>query len=279
MVPQFILKSNGTLLDPETIAFLCDAQWRVVISVDGTVKTHNRHRRDSAGNPTYDAVLRGITTLIAKGVPCVASLTVHPSACDVIASNVKHLHGVGLTNIDVGPAYGTVRWNRVKADRLAKSLDQVALVMRDQIAAGRYLEVGPVYRDSEHVGGKLRGTWGCHAGSGNLAFLPDRSIAGCSALAMLVPKFPTLVLGNVWEGIDEHALAEQLRLSQAAIGDRPKCRRCTTAPNCTGGCIAINYATTGLPLDPPGFYCRTISAIPNAWRLAWGDDSGNAKRK
>lgn len=36
-----------------------------------------------------------------------------------------------------------------------------------------------------------------------------------------------------------------------------------------GGCLAINYVTTGMPLMPPGVYCKTISAIPAAWHTAW----------
>ena len=269
MVPQFVLKTNGTILNPQILAFLSDGPWRVVVSIDGAATAHDLHRRDSAGNPTYQAVSRTIATLIASGVACAASLTVHPNACDIVVSNVRHLHSMGLTNMDVGPVYGTVPWSREEVSRLAKSLNEVAMVMRHEAAEGRYLEVGPIYRESEHVGEKLCDTWGCHAGSRNLAFLPDGSIAGCSALAMLVPRFQELVLGNVWEGIDERALAEMLRLAQAGARDRSRCRQCPTASNCRGGCLAINYATTGLPLHPPDLYCRTISAIPNAWRLAW----------
>lgn len=131
------------------------------------------------------------------------------------------------------------------------------------------LEVGPLHRESEHIGEKLTDCWGCRAGLTNLAFLPNGQIAGCSALGMLVAKLPELVLGDVWDGIADEAIGRLLTMSQRRSCGRPRCQVCPSANNCAGGCLAINYSTTGLPLVPPEFYCRTISAISPTWQRAW----------
>jgi len=272
---SLVLKTNGTILTPAIMAFMQSQCSKVVISIDGTLGPHDLHRRSVRGTGTHDVVSQNLSALLDNGVPCIASLTIHPDASRIVPDNVRYLHGLGVTQIDVGPAYGTVAWDHAASRALVQSLWQVALYMREVNRGGVRLEVGPLYRQSEHVGQKLYDSWGCHAGSTNLAFLPNGQIAGCSALAMIASTFPEMILGDVSSGLDDRAVERLLRLAQAATPDRPRCQMCPTAADCAGGCLAINYSTTGLPLTPPDFYCQTISMIPPAWQFAWGDSVPN----
>jgi len=147
----------------------------------------------------------------------------------------------------------------------------VAGYMREVNSKDYQIDVGPLYRESEHVGGILSDRWGCQAASTNLAFLPNGQVTGCSALAMLISRFPELVLGDVFDGLNQLGIDHLLRLAQARGQDRPACQGCHVAVNCTGGCLAINYSTSGLALTPPDVYCQTISTIPEAWRRAWAN--------
>jgi radical SAM protein with 4Fe4S-binding SPASM domain len=208
-----------------------------------------------------------------RGVECVASMTVHPSACATVLSNVRELQKLGVYRIDIRPAYGTVQWSEVESRQFAESLGELALLMKSERAKGCFLEIGPLYQESEHVGSQLRQVWGCKAGASNLAFLPDGSIASCSALAMLAPRFPLLLLGDVWNGVDSDAVRHLRQDAGAGVRRRALCKRCPTRDNCAGGCLAINYSTSGVPLQLPTFYCKTIAAIPEAWEMAWGAES------
>ncbi|MGA2527507.1 MAG: SPASM domain-containing protein [Smithellaceae bacterium] len=96
-------------------------------------------------------------------------------------------------------------------------------------------------------------------------------MSGCSALAMIATKFPELIIGDVFNGINQLSTNNLILLAQAGSDDRAACKGCQAASNCTGGCLAINYSTTGLATVPPKVYCRTISTIPEAWSYAWGD--------
>ena len=51
-------QTNGLALDEEWCRFFADNQFLVGLSVDGTRETHDRYRRDSAGNGTFDRVLK-----------------------------------------------------------------------------------------------------------------------------------------------------------------------------------------------------------------------------
>jgi len=266
---QFILKTNGVILNRAIIDFLRAHCIRVVVSIDGASGVHNKHRKTLKGRETHSIVSRNLLTLVQDGIECVASITVHPDSSAMVPDSVRYLHGLGLQRIDIGPAYGTVTWTVIDNRRLSQSLMDVAGYMREMNNKGSQINVGPLYRDSEHIGGTLSDRWGCHAASTNLAFLPNGQVAGCSALAMLVCRFPELVLGDVANGLDQQAIDYVLRLAQAHREQRPLCQGCQVGSNCTGGCLAINYSTTGSPFIPPDVYCKTISTIPVAWHRAW----------
>lgn len=271
MKVDYVLKTNGTILNNKIIAFLAEQNFKVVVSIDGLPKIHNKFRKGSGGQATQQKVIMNIKKLFQNKVLCVASLTVHPSQAHQVIENIRYLHKLGALQIDVGPVYGTVTWPNKTVFAFIDSLQNVAIYMRDVNSKGDHLEVGPLYKQSEHVGEILSDQWGCGAALTNLAFLPDGRITGCSALAMLVPKFPNLVIGDVETGLNDLALRHFLQQSHAQGKDRPLCKKCETAPNCRGGCLAINLATNCMPFSPPSFYCQTMSSIPTAWNIAWGD--------
>lgn len=267
----FVVKTNGTILNQTIIDFLNAKRIKLVVSIDGTLENHDEYRKDPAQNGTHYIVSRNLKVVLQNAIPCVASITVHPRLCKTALDSVRYLHNLGVEQIDLGPAYGTVKWTKSEGFAFSKSMNDVANYMREMAAAGKNLEVGPIYKESEHVGDMLSDHWGCGAASTNIAFVPDGRITGCSALAMLIPRYPKLVLGDVWKGLEEHATKRLLQLAQAGIQKRPSCQRCEAAVNCKGGCLAINFSTTESPFTPPEFYCKTMRSIPNAWQTAWGN--------
>lgn len=270
MQAHFVLKTNGTILNQDIIDFLRLNRVKVVLSIDGTPSSHDKHRRTTGGKATHRVVSRNLRALLENRISCVASVTVHPGLSLMVPEGVRYLNGLGVEQMDIGPAYGTVTWTDTDSFNLSRALMDVAEYISSLSNKSCRIEVGPLYQESEHVGGILSHRWGCHAASTNLAFLPNGQVTGCSALAMLVYRFPELVIGDVFDGLDQLCIDQLLQLAQARGEDRPTCKDCHTAANCTGGCLAINYSTTGLALTPPNVYCRTISTIPEAWFKAWG---------
>ena len=275
MQPFFVLKTNGTILDRSIIDFLRVNRVKVVVSIDGNPSTHDRHRRTSSGLKTHSIVCRNLLTLQQNDIQCVASVTVHPDTCELVGINVQYLHSLGCEHIDIGPVYGTAKWTTKDCHTLAQALMHIASYIRETRSKGFNIDVGPLYRDSEHVRGVLSDRWGCHAASTNLAFLPNGQVAGCSALAMIVRQFPELILGDIFSGLNQQAVDHMVSLAQTPEDKRPLCQGCDVARNCTGGCLAINLATNRTALVPPALYCTTIAAIPTAWHQAWAQDDPN----
>src|SRR5271157_113364 len=62
-VIQNTLQTNGTLLDDEWCKFLQENKFLIGLSLDGPSELHDTYRRDKAGNPTFDRVMRAIRLL------------------------------------------------------------------------------------------------------------------------------------------------------------------------------------------------------------------------
>lgn len=270
MNPHFVLKTNGSILSDSIVRFLRTHDFVVIVSIDGAPTVHDIFRRTVDGHGTNATVLRNLNVLRENGLSCVASVTVHPAAVGAVLENVRFLHLSGIDRIDIGPAYGTVSWTDADVDIFVESVIAVADYVREENSQGRTIEVSPLLRESQHIGGILTETWGCHAGSSNLAFLPTGEIAGCSALAMIMSGYSHLLLGDVFNGLRQCAIDRMVAVAQSVGEERESCVKCSIANDCTGGCLAINYSTMGKPFLPPQLYCKLIGAIPLGWCRAWG---------
>ena len=76
------LQTNGTLLDDAWGAFLAENDFLVGISIDGPRRMHDRYRVDAGGQPTFDAVWRGLALLRQHDVAFNVLTTVHPANQD-----------------------------------------------------------------------------------------------------------------------------------------------------------------------------------------------------
>ncbi|MCL4108993.1 UNVERIFIED_CONTAM: hypothetical protein GTU68_052631 [Idotea baltica] len=57
------LQTNGVLLDDGWCEFFKSNEFLVGLSIDGPAEFHDRYRYDKQGNPTFDAVMRGLKLL------------------------------------------------------------------------------------------------------------------------------------------------------------------------------------------------------------------------
>jgi uncharacterized protein len=111
MEVSFVLKTNGTILTQAIVDYMRGHCIKVVVSIDGTPAAHDKYRRTAGGRGTHKVVSGNLLEFMHDGVSCVASVTVHPRLSRMVLENVRYLYELGVVNIDVGPAYGTVTWN------------------------------------------------------------------------------------------------------------------------------------------------------------------------
>jgi len=76
------IQTNGVLLDDEWCEFLREKNYLVGISVDGPRNMHDAYRRDKAGKPVFDRVMRGLRLLQKHNVEFNILATVHAANGD-----------------------------------------------------------------------------------------------------------------------------------------------------------------------------------------------------
>ncbi len=81
------IQTNGTLLNERWCRFLSDEEFTVGISMDGPKDFHDRHRKKTNGDPTFEQTLKGYQLLQKYEIPT-------EILCVVSAYNVEHPHAV-----------------------------------------------------------------------------------------------------------------------------------------------------------------------------------------
>jgi uncharacterized protein len=264
------IKTNGTLIQNQHLGLFKKYKCTLFVSIDGMAQDHNRHRAPNE-KQSYDQVIRNIKLLLNNDIYCIASMTVHPDSARNVFNGFVELIGNGFLRINIAPAYGTVDWTHYDVDSFKQAMIEIAQFIRDNKRNYPGIDIGPIYRNTEHINNILMESWGCNAGSSNIAVLPNGDIAGCSSLAMMANVNPDLIIGNVITGLQQTKVSNLIREAKADCSSRNNCEHCTSKNDCSGGCLAINYSTNGKAFDPPSIYCESISTIQNCWNIAWGE--------
>lgn len=97
------LQTNGTLLTDEWCRFLHDNNWLVGLSVDGPREFHDEYRRDRAGKPTFDRVMRAVNMLKKHQVEWNAMAVVNDYNADYPVEFYRFFKEIGCRYIQFAP--------------------------------------------------------------------------------------------------------------------------------------------------------------------------------
>lgn len=62
----------------------------------------------------------------------------HPDACATLSDSVRKLHEMGINRIDVGAAYGTVKWSDSDINTMVDAITEIGRYIRKMRSAGGY---------------------------------------------------------------------------------------------------------------------------------------------
>lgn len=109
------LQTNGVLLDEEWCAFLREERFMVGISLDGPKEIHDAARVDKRGQPTFDAVMKGIALLKKFNVEFNVLVTVTDEVSRHPKRVYEFLRDNGLTHVQFNPVVERIACSREKA--------------------------------------------------------------------------------------------------------------------------------------------------------------------
>jgi uncharacterized protein len=262
------LQTNGTLLTEEWCRFLKQHGFTVGISLDGPRDLHDLHRKDRAGNGTFDRVMRGLRLLQQHGVDHNVLATVSREASRRPLDVYRFLKCAGVEYLQFAPVVERLPGAR-SAERGLRLAGPASLREREaQTEVTPWSVVPEEYGDflvaiyeqwvRSDVGAVfvMNFEWALNAWIGNpspvcvhaeqcgssLVVEHDGDVYACDHCV-----YPEHRLGNVIDD-DLVALAGRSRATGFGVEKESalprQCRECSVLAACRGGCPKHRFLTS-----------------------------------
>lgn len=252
------LTTNGTLLDPEIVAFLHAHRVSVAVSMDGPRDVHDRNRPDEKGNGSYSEIISRLGPLLEDSpVPVAARVTLAPDQWHRVVEVFDHLVGLGFHEVGIAPVSPVSKALLPTAGQEAALLEGFGLLARRFVADARKGLVMPFSNILDLLGrlhlGQTKAV-SCGAGFGYMAMDAKGRFFPCHRLA----GETDFCVGSLETEIDTDRINSCL--GSLNNGREQSCSRCWARTICAGGCHYENHLRENLLDLPRGTSCQFIRA-------------------
>jgi len=101
---QFILNTNGLLLDQEKIDFFTKHNALIIISIDGSKKSHDKHRKiKNSDASSYAIIMHNLKKIDLSNTKLMVNYVYTPETIDDVLNNLKNMAKIGFKMIDFRP--------------------------------------------------------------------------------------------------------------------------------------------------------------------------------
>ncbi len=243
--------TNGTLLDDERVRFLVERGFFVGLSIDGVRAAHDATRPTRGGQPSFDAVSRGLDLLLAHGAWFETISVVDPANVRLLGESVRWLAERGVGRISLNPNF-SAEWSDDDLAAWERGYRAAADLYVERSLAGRPLYVNAIEdKLITHVKGGYAAEDRCSMGRTSVAVAPSGNLYPCERMVE-EDRDPALRIGSVFGGLDE----ERRGCLAAQAGPvNEECGGCAVRPRCMSFCACANRAETGSIAVAGGAQC------------------------
>jgi radical SAM peptide maturase (CXXX-repeat target family) len=249
------LTTNGTQFTDKIKTILKRNRKRmsVGLSLDGTRKAHNLNRDNS-----YDKIMEDFDWWRKTFPWNTIKATVNHKTLPMLADSVKHLVGLGLTNIQINNVFENI-WDENDPKIFKEQLIEVAdFLIEDKkyenIHVGYFTHL---YNDTSNM---LETQSWCGSGTSMLSIGINGELYPCHRFQTL-SKRDNLSIGNIYDGVDYNKVRpfEFVNLKNVQGEYKEKCKKCDYRNMCSW-CTAWNYDESGSLFKRDGMYCEMVKA-------------------
>lgn len=233
---HFRMTTNGAFLDKGFARYAREHAFRLALSIDGTRKAHDLHRRDESGAPTHALAVSAAKAALCELPETPAMATICPSTAPMLVESVRYLRELGFRRIVTTPDF-SVDWTREQVDALAEQYRLLADWYAARLLAGDQVQL-PIF-DNKLIN-RFTPTIGrekCIPGQSRISIAPDGSIYPCTQFV----RYPELCIGERGSIHKDRLLAVR---EQAAMS-MPECEGCALLTRCDHHCGCKCLSSTG----------------------------------
>ncbi len=241
------LTTNGTLTHPSAWTVMILPCLDLVISCDGLMEVHDRHRRFPDGRGSAGVVLNTMKRLSDAGKEYRVNMVVRPDNVKELCEGIEFLHDAGVRRVDLSLDLWT-NWTRPDAANLKEAISDCAGFWRNHLP-----DFGLNWFDEKLLllsGVPHNETARCGFGNGEIAVAPSGNLYPCERLIGEDREDnPMRLFGHALDG------ADFLERPTAASRSDPACDACVIQSICGTTCRCSNYVRTGKVAQPDRLLC------------------------
>lgn len=233
----FSATTNGTLIDEQLLQKI-QGRVNLLLSFDGDKETHDRYRKDKAGNGTFDKILGKIKLLKKYQGWLGVRMTVMPETVHSLYNNVEFLFKSGINQFLIGLA-NDVDWYEEALSEYESQMRKIGAFYLTKKKEDAPIRITFFEKEKDELECS-ENVWGCGAGRNTISVTTNGDIYPCSKFVGYEHfDCPELKLGNIYDGITN--LEARKKLGKMKPESYEVCSSCDEMNACRGGCPADNY--------------------------------------
>ena len=228
---DFMMVTNGLLMNPENISFLRDNNISVSVSLDGATERANSLRIDRSGSAVHSRVLEKIRLAVSMGLQLSLSVTLTESALNDMDELISLLQDVPIKSLCFNILHRTAHFH-VEDDYYIRAAEFIAKFYRKTKSIGIYEE--RFMRKLKSFAGQKIYFADCAACSGNqIVIMPSGAVGICQGCSE-EGRYMIADINNPDHDISsDDTVREWSRLGPVF---RDECRHCEALGLCGGMC-------------------------------------------
>ncbi len=258
----FKLTTNGLLLDDAFLDYAKREGILLSLSIDGTRTAHDKNRKASDGQGSFDRLKPIIPKLLARNRYAAAMMTIAPNTAGEVCDGVKAIYSMGFVNIICSLDYGA-DWTEQDLQKLGGQYQKLAKFYYEQTVRERkfFLNLFDSKMNS-HIHRREYGRERCKLGYEQISVSPAGGLYPCVQFV----GDERYRIGDVSCGIDEE---RRKAIYQESRAEYAPCQGCALRERCLHSCACVNKCTTGALHEPSALLCANERLlIPIADRIA-----------
>lgn len=253
---HFTMTTNCVLLSDDTIKWLNEEMYNVVLSIDGRECVHNAVRKAVNGKDCYSLIannamkfakVRGNKSYYVRGTFTAKNLD--------FADDVLTLNDMGFDQISIEPVVTDIEDLKITKEHLPailKEYERLAENYIDRRKTDKWFNFFHFMIDLEGGPCLVKRLTGCGSGCEYLAITPTGGIYPCHQFA----ENKDYYMGNVFDGNIDLSVSE--KFAENIVTNKPDCENCMAKYYCSGGCVANNLNFAGSMGKPYSISCEMM---------------------